>query len=64
MAKKKTTLLHYKNHDRRRVIGDLVWEAANDWTAAVDDPDLVKALLQEPEFEIVADVEPTDNDAE
>ena len=65
MAKsKKSTLLHYKNHARRRVIGDLVWEAANDWTTAVDDPALVEALLQEPEFEVVADVEPTNNDAE
>ena len=60
MAKKKSTILHYKNHARRRVIGDLVWEAANNWTAAVDDAALVAALLQEPDFEIVAEVTPDD----
>lgn len=60
MAKKQSVILHYKNHARRRVIGDLVWEVANNWTATVDDPALVKALLQEPEFEIVAEVTPDD----
>lgn len=56
-AKKKPVVLHYKNHSKRRIVRDFVWESSNDWTCTIDDPDLVQILLRDPSFEIVAEVE-------
>lgn len=65
-AKNVKTLLRYTGQAGRRLvdeqIGDerrtIVWEAGNDFLATVEDADLLRVLLSEGDFLVVANVQP------
>lgn len=51
--KKKTgTIVRYRGLSGRRVIGDYVWEAANDYTTMVSDESALAAIRADLRFEI------------
>ena len=58
----KALVLRYRGAPHTRIVGDLRWDAANNWTLTVPfDAELVKTLLMQKsggqdEFEVVAEV--------